>query len=195
MRTSLRHVTLTYLLAVLLSGCLPRADAVTAGRSFQGPYIENNNLLVVLVPRSPDQMAAFYEARGFPQTAIERIRQTCFMTVHIENKSRDVIWLDLDQWRFTAAGKPLQRLDTSYWEAQWDAIDLRQASRSTFGWTQLPPLRDLRPDEPVGGNLVFPGTTGTLTIEASFHTGADRQGGPISIGFGNIGCSKGADHP
>ncbi|MGB5539951.1 MAG: hypothetical protein WBO37_07690 [Gammaproteobacteria bacterium] len=192
MRTPLRHVAL---LATLLPGALPWTSAAVVERTFEGPYIENDELLVVLVPRSPEQMAAFYEARGFPRAAIDRIRQTCFVTVHIKNKSRDVIWLDTDQWRFTGDGKPLTRLDDSYWRAQWNEIDLRQASRSTFGWTQLPPVRDLQPDEPVGGNLVFPGDTNTLTIEATLPTGADRQGEPISVGFGSIRCSKGADNP
>ena len=195
MRTSVRHVTLLRLLAISLSCSLPLAFAAAAGRAFQGPYLENDDLLVVLVPRSPEQMAAFYEARGFPRAAIERIRQTCFVTVHIENKGRNVIWLDLDQWHFSSNGKVLPRLDDTYWRAQWDAIDLPLASRSTFGWTQLPPVRDLQPDEPVGGNLVFPGTTDTLTVEASFHTGADRRGERINIGFGNIRCSKGAQNP
>ena len=183
------------LLATLLPGALPWTSAAVVERTFEGPYIENDELLVVLVPRSPEQMAAFYEARGFPRAAIDRIRQTCFVTVHIKNKSKDVIWLDTDQWRFTGDGKPLTRLDDSYWRAQWNEIDLRQASRSTFGWTQLPPVRDLQPDEPVGGNLVFPGDTNTLTIEATLPTGADRQGEAISVGFGNIRCSKGADNP
>jgi hypothetical protein len=190
----MRHVTLTRLLAALLLGSLPWT-CIPAERQWRGPYLETDALLIGLVPQSPDQTAAFYEARGFPRAAIERIRQTCFVTVHIENKSKDVIWLELDQWRFTGNGKPLHRLDDSYWRGQWDGIDLRQASRSTFGWTQLPPVRDLQPDEPVGGNLVFPGDTDILTIEAKFHTGTDRQGEPIRVGFGNIRCSQEAQHP
>lgn len=195
MQTHPPYVTLTRLLAILLLGCRPWGSTTAAERTFKGPYIENDDLLVVLIPRSPEQMAAFYEARGFPPAAIERIRQTCFVTVHIENRSPDVIWLELDQWRFTGNGKPLPRLDADYWRAQWDAIDLRQASRSTFGWTQLPAVRDLQPDEPVGGNLVFPGDTQSLTIEARFPTGADRQGKPVRVGFGAVGCSKGAPPP
>jgi len=193
MRTRAPYVTLTRLLALMLFGTLPWASA--ADRQFRGPYIENDAMLVGLIPRSPEQMAAFYEARGFPREAIDRIRQTCFVTVHIENKSPDTIWLELDRWSFTSNGKPLPRLDAGYWKAQWDSIDLRQASRSTFGWTQLPPVRDLQPDEPVGGNLVFPGETETLNIEARFRSGADRQGELITIGFGNIRCNREAQQP
>jgi hypothetical protein len=190
MRTSRPHVTLATLLLALAW-----TVAADERRAFRGPYIENDDLLVVVVPRTPEQMAAFYEARGFPRAAIERIRRTCFVTVHIENRSRDVIWLDLGQWRFSRDGNPLSRLDSDYWNAQWNDIDLRQASRSTFGWTQLPPLRDLQPDEPVGGNLVFPGGSETVTIEASFPTGAGREGAPIHVGFGAIRCDRGTGQP
>lgn len=191
MRTFPSHVALTRLPALLLL-LLGWAAAAEERRDFQGPYIENDDLLVVVIPRTPEQMAAFYEARGFPAAAIALIRETCFVTVHIENKSDGILWLDLDQWRFTADGKPLARIDLRDWETRWDSIDLRQASRSTFGWTQLPVLRDLQPDEPVGGNLVFPGDTQTLTIEARFPAGTDRKGKAISIGFGKLRCTRDA---
>ena len=127
----------------------------------EGYMVENDDLLVVLRPRTPEQMAAFYEARGFPQAALEHVSDACFVTVHIRNRSKRVIWLDLSAWRFSSDGQPLARLDRDHWQAQWDEIRLRQASRSTFGWTLLPEIRDLQPDEPVGGNLVFPGRTET----------------------------------
>ncbi len=178
------------LLIPLLLAMASLAPAAAAERTYRGPSFENDRLLIVLVPRTPEQMAAFYEARGFPRAALERIRDTCFITVHIENKSNEVLWLELENWRFTSDGKPLPHLDTSYWQARWDEIGLRQAYRSTFGWTQLPLVRDLRHDEPVGGNLVFPGDVAHVNIEAAFHTGADRQGEVLRLGFGQVPCSK-----
>jgi hypothetical protein len=177
---------------VLLLLLVCRAAAAGERREYQGPYLENDDLLVVVIPRTPAQMAAFYEARGFPPEAIALIRGTCFMTVHIENKRDGILWLDLDQWQFTADGRPLARIGVPDWAARWDAIELRQASRSTFGWTLLPALRDLHPDESVGGNLVFPGDTATLTIEAHFPAGPDRQGAPVSAAFGRLHCARDA---
>lgn len=189
MRTFPPHVALTRL-PVLLLLLLGWSAAAEERREFQGPYIESDDLLVVVVPRTPEQMAAFYEARGFPPEAIALIRETCFVTVHIENKSDNILWLDLDEWRFTAEGRPAARIGMRDWAARWDAIELRQASRSTFGWTQLPALRDLRPGEPVGGNIVFAGDTDTLTIEARFPAGPDRQGQAVSVGFGKLRCTR-----
>ena len=157
-------------------------------KPYPGPFIEREDLLVVLRQRTPEQMAAFYEARGFPGAAIERIKASCFVTVHMDNRGHDVIWLDTALWIFTSKGKPLERLDRSYWDSQWDSIKLRQASRSTFGWTQLPALRDLQPDEPVGGNLVFPGNTEHFDMTLNLPTGADRQGKPITLEFRDVEC-------
>ncbi len=155
-----------------------------------GTFFENDDMKIAVAPRTPDQMAAFYEARGFPPEAIERIRKTCFVTVYVKNRSDRVLWLELERWQFTSNGKQLPHLDKTYWDAQWDEIDLRQASRSTFGWTQLPLVRDLRPGEPVGGNVVLPGGTDSFNIDARFHSGADKTGESVRLGFGNIPCPQ-----
>lgn len=184
-------LTRTCSLALLAISCLYGSLVAAADRQFQGPYFDNDRLRIVLIPRTPEQMAAFYEARGFPPEALERIRQTCFITVHIENKGDEVLWLELENWQFSSGNRPLARLDQAYWQSQWDAIELPQSKRSTFGWTQLPPVRDLQPAEPVGGNVVLPGTVSSVNIEAVFHSGADRQGETIRLGFGQVPCSKG----
>ena len=109
----------------------------------------------------------------------------------MQGKGDEVLWLELENWQFSSGNRPLARLDQAYWQSQWDAIELPQSKRSTFGWTQLPPVRDLQPAEPVGGNVVLPGTVSSVNIEAVFHSGADRQGETIRLGFGQVPCSKG----
>jgi len=174
--------------ALLAALVCTRASAID--KPYPGPFIENDQLLVVLMPHTAEQMAAFYEARGFPRNAIDLIRQTCFVTVHIENKSRSTIWLEQKNWRTTSNSKPLARLGRDYWDGQWNGINLRLASRSTFGWTQLPLVRDLQPDEPVGGNIVFPGTTESFDLEARFYLGKDKRGGMLVTRFEDIQCPK-----
>ena len=183
------HDAISRFLAALLC-CLPAADTAAVDKPYKGPHIETDDLLVVLRPRTPEQIAAFYEARGFPQAALDRVSDTCFVTVHIRNRSNSVIWLDLAEWRFSSDGRPLERLDRRWWQAQWDAIGLRQASRSTFGWTLLPEIRDLQPDEPVGGNVVFPGVTRQFDMQLNLPTGRHRDGETITLEFGNIDCPK-----
>jgi hypothetical protein len=187
-------ITGQWLAGVLLAALVcTRASAID--KPYPGPFVENDQLLVVLIPHTRDQMAAFYEARGFPRDAITRIRKTCFVTVHVRNKSRSVIWLEQKNWRTTGNNKPLPRLGSDYWYGQWNDIDLPLAKRSTFGWTQLPLVRDLQPDEPVGGNVVFPGTTESFDLEARFYVGKDKRGGMLVTRFENIQCPKGEQDP
>jgi hypothetical protein len=99
--------------------------------------------------------------------------------------------MEPDTWKFSSKNGALQRLDSDFWEKQWDAAGLQQAHRSTFSWTQLPGVRDLQPDESVGGNIVFPGTTGSFDLEAVFQTGQDRRGELITVRFENVTCPSG----
>jgi hypothetical protein len=181
--------------AAVLLVALACLRAAAMDKPYPGPFVENDRLLMVLIPHTPEQMAAFYEARGFPDTAIDLIRKTCFITVHIENRGRTTLWLEQKNWRITGNDRPLPRLDRDYWEEQWDRIDLPLANRSTFGWTQLPLVRDLQPDEPVGGNIVLPGTTGAFDLEAPFYIGQDKRGGMLVTRFENIQCPKDGEGP
>ena len=177
-------------LCSLLGGWLLLSVAHGMQAPYPGPHIENRDLLVVLRPLTAEQTAAFYEARGFPREAIDIIKSTCFVTVHVRNRGKQVIWLDTGHWSFTHDGKPLRHLDKSWWDAQWARIDLRQASRSTFGWTQLPLQRDLQPDEPVGGNIVLPGDTRRFDMTLRMATGADRRGEPVILEFSDVECPQ-----
>lgn len=176
---------------LLLGACVSVAAVPwEKGETPPGPYVDNDRLFMLLRLHTPEQMAAFYEARGFPPAAIERIRETCFMTVHIDNKSNTVLWLETANWRITADGKPVTRLDRTYWNGVWDEIRLSQASRSTFGWTQLPDTRDLQPQEPVGGNIVLPRDGRAFTIEADFFTGKHKRQGMVRVKFENLQCAE-----
>jgi len=139
--------------------------------------------------RSPDQIAAFYEARGFPRNAIVALTQTCFVTVSLHNRSDDVVWLEPSRWRFLDEhGREVKRRDRAYWSALWEKLGVPMANRATFGWTQLPEVRDLRPSEPVGGNVALLPPSGRFRIEARFATGPDKQGKDISVTIDNLSC-------
>ncbi len=159
----------------------------------KGPYVENSLFSFRLIPRTPEQMAAFYEARGFPKSATALIKKTCYFTAVVNNKSQRVIWLDLKYWRFYNAQKEIRRIDRQYWNTQWEKIKLPQAHRSTFGWTLLPEIRNLLPNEHVGGNIVIPSIDNTFTLEALFITGQNRRGGEIRAELKNIRCQKDED--
>lgn len=156
------------------------------------PRLEVNNetMRMRLIPRTPNQMAAFYEARGFPKFAINTIRDTCFITVGIRNKSKTIVWLDLASWHFSSADGEIHRLDRSYWKQVWKRQGLSQAHQSTFRWTLIPEQLDYRPQEREGGNIILPRTGKPFTLLADFRTGKDKRGSLIKVKFENMQCAE-----
>jgi len=190
MRIRMQYLITVQSLCGVLLGTLLATSAFGIDPPYPGPFVENNDMLMVLMPHTPEQIAAFYEARGFPKKALELISKACFVTVHIENKSNRVIWLETANWELSSNKQTLQRLDKDHWDARWDEINLPLANRATFGWTQLPVQRDLQPDEPVGGNIVLNGDIRKFNIEARFLTGKHKRGGMLEVRFQDIDCQK-----
>lgn len=150
---------------------------------------EDETVFMRLVLRTPEQLTAFYQGREFPPQAIEKILATCFVTPIIKNKSYEVLWLELDDWQFIDHnGRAISRLKRDYWRDQWQSIQLKQAYRSTFGWTLMPEVRDLRLDEGVGGSVVIPWQTRPFTLVARFKTGKNKKGSVKTIRFAGVKC-------
>lgn len=170
-------------IGVLLS-CLWLAPTTAAAQVFEDPQVR-----LRVSPRTPQQIAAFYEARGFPKPMIERLRQVCFLTVGIRNKSREILWHDLADWRFSVDGRPVSRFDRDYWKSQWQAMAMPMASQSTFRWTLLPERLDFRPQEAEGGNITLPRQPGRYTLHARFRIGDPAQGQVKDIELKDVKCA------
>lgn len=163
----------------------PRAAEPGAALRFEHPRLN-----VRLIPRTPQQIAAFYIGRRFPRDMIDLLRRQCFITVVIRNKSREVIWLELDNWRFYGEAGEVERLDRSYWNERWQQMGVPMAARSTFRWTLLPEVLDFRPAEAEGGNIILPRSDQGLTLEARFDVGANREGAPIRMRIDDLRCAE-----
>ncbi|MDH5325703.1 MAG: hypothetical protein OEZ68_18985 [Gammaproteobacteria bacterium] len=148
---------------------------------------EDKFVEVKIIPRSPEQMLAFYEGRGFPVMAKQRIAKACFFTVIIQNKSNNRLWLDMSQWQFGSKDQSL-RLDRHFWQQQWDEIQLAPAYRSTFGWTLLPEERGLFPEEGVGGNVTLRLHQEAVTWLIEFPTNDNRKGKRYRVPIGPLQC-------
>lgn len=153
------------------------------------PTYESDQLLINLSPRTPQQIAAFYEGRGFGEAMVEVLRQQCFITVFIENKTDDILWLDLDHWQFRNRNGTITRRDRQYWKARWQQMNIPLAHQSTFRWTLLPEQLGYLPDEREGGNIVLPRDALPFTIQARFDTGRERHGPPIHVTLDNLQCA------
>ena len=42
-------------------------------------------------PRTPEQIASFYIARGFPKEVVNILKQQCFITIRIHNTGKEKI--------------------------------------------------------------------------------------------------------
>jgi len=149
-------------------------------------------LEVKFIPRTPNQMASFYEARGFPRAMRDVLKNQCFITVGILNKSKTKIWLDLSNWQFSAGDKPLKREHRDYWKKRWQAMGMPLNKQSTFRWTLIPETLDYLPDEHEGGNIVLPFTDKPISLTATFATGDNKQGKKITISTDKLFCAEDA---
>jgi hypothetical protein len=184
----MKYLLVTCLSLILV--CTGISAIAVEKQNRQRLLFENDKLAIRLSPRSPEQIAAFYEARGFPRNMIARLKQECFITVGISNKSANVLWLDLANWQFTSATKPLRRYHRNEWKPVWQALAVPMASQSTFRWTLLPESLDFRPHEREGGNIILPRVDTPITLTARFLTGSDKRGKPADITIEHIHCAQ-----
>lgn len=141
-------------------------------------------------PRTPEQIGAFYEARGFPKHAVALLKQQCYLTIYFHNTSSSTIWVDLANWRFSTAEGELQRLDRAYWKKRWEVLGLAQRFQSTFRWTLMPESLDYRPDEREGGNLILPYTAAPIRLDAQIRIVAGSHERVETLTLEDIQCSR-----
>ncbi len=152
------------------------------------PTYKDAEVSVRVIMRTPDQLTAFYLGREFNHAAIDKILETCFITPIVQNRTLDVLWLDLDEWQFSQGDKVIPRIKRDYWPDKWQETGLSKSHQSTFGWTLMPEVRDLRLDEGVGGSVVIPMQTGPFQLTMKFHTGADKKGPVKTVVFEDLQC-------
>ncbi len=177
--------------STLIRACVLLSVTATATAADKPePYaVDNQWFKLQLVPRSSEQMTAFYEGREFPEAARKIIAEHCFITVGMRNHGSQVVWLDLSQWRFFTDFGPVRRVSRDDWHTLWRQTQLPLAQQATFGWTLLPEQRNLLPSEPVGGNLTFIATEQPFTLEADFALGAKKDAGHIKVRIDNVQCN------
>ncbi|MBI1423800.1 MAG: hypothetical protein GC149_10080 [Gammaproteobacteria bacterium] len=153
------------------------------------PELSNPDFTLRLAPRTPNQMAAFYEARGFPRFAIDEIRKACFITVGLRNNSDTIVWFDLGNWQFTTPKGSLRRILREDWQARWTQLGLEPRFQSTFRWTLSPEQLDYRPNEREGGNITLTRTEEPITITGQIFVGQQKNK-MYDVKFENIYCAR-----
>ncbi|MEK6749166.1 MAG: hypothetical protein AABY83_08170 [Pseudomonadota bacterium] len=132
---------------------------------------EDDELEISAFNRSPDQVASFYEGRGFPKPMIDATRNQCFIVWSIRNKTAHVLLMDLARWSFVAESGLVTRVTRAQWFKLWERMGAPANSRATFRWTLLPETLDLQPNESVGGNITLAAFNAPFEVTMSFAAG------------------------
>jgi len=171
---------------------IPMLLVIANMQVMQPVTVKTPELEMKFISRTPNQMGSFYEARGFPKEMRDVLKQHCFITVGILNKSNTKIWLELSTWKFSAAGKPLKREHRDYWKKRWQDMGMPLNNQSTFRWTLIPETLDYLPGEHEGGNIVLPFADKPIKLTATFATGENKQGKKLTITTDKLFCAEDA---
>lgn len=163
------------MLLMITFGFLLFPASLSAADEKSPPGFENAQLRLQLVPWSTEQMAAFFEARGFPTAMIKKLSAYCFFTATIKNKRNDILQLDLTDWRFVSRDGDLRRIPRSQWPPLWKAMNIPLASQSTFRWMLLPETLRFYAQEKEGGNIVLKKITVSFSLRARFGLGENTE--------------------
>lgn len=180
-----RRITRSLMCFLILALPFPASYAAKPERH----AYEDDILKFTITPRTAQQIAAFYEGRGFPAEAIAVTQSACFFTIGIHNKSHDILWLDTANWHFQTANGPIQPISRQEWKQRWQQMGLELAYQSTFRWTLLPANLDFQADEREGGNITLPRTDKTFSLKASFARGKDKTGMPAVVHIPSLRCA------
>jgi len=184
---------------LLMMGLLLQNPQATFSKTNEAYIIKRTNVRIKVdhklfrlhfVSRSPQQIAAFYYARGFPDTMVNKLKTMCFITMGMTNKSKKILWLDIRQWKFSDKDGPLKRYTRAYWFEQWKTMKIPLRFQSTFRWTLLPTSLDYRPQEREGGNVTLQRRNQAITVTALIQPGQDRNEKPIKVIISNVRCAN-----
>jgi len=165
------------------------ATALQAKEQAQDKMIyQDDDVYLRFIQLTPHQIGSFYEGREFKKAAVDKLTASCYVTVIIKNRSDDFLWIDIAKWEFIQNGRKIIQQDRTYWNKQWDEINLKQAHRSTFNWTLMPAERNLYPHEDVGGRIPIPMQTKPFTVVLNFPTGENKQGKTKTVKMENVIC-------
>jgi hypothetical protein len=176
----MRHRTLTLLALWSLSAAATETsiDPETGLATWQ---TETRGIQVRLTQISPDQVRAFYLARGFPPEAAERYAAECvFMTV-VRNVGATSIEHRLADWRYRAGGQPPPAIRSkSEWDRLWQQFGVGEPARIAFNWAQIPAIQTYAPGDWNQGMTAYSVPRGgRFDLDFVWHAGGQILAGTL----------------
>jgi hypothetical protein len=128
----------------------------------QNPHsLSQAGFKVEVTPLPPNQIGAFFEARGFSPQASTKIGADCVIKVVVRNLSaRAIIRNSLADWRVRdkAGHEQALRLEADWQQAWTSGADVSPSARIAFRYSMLPTVETLKPGDWLQG-LVTAGLT------------------------------------
>ena len=122
--------------------------------------LKQDGLELTLKQAYPEQILAFYLARGFPKDIAQQIANSCLFQTIAKNTlntqddepgSNHVITIHQDLWQVkTSEGEHGIKLKESL-DKQWKKQQLKPAARIAYRWATFPTEQSFRPKYPRGG--------------------------------------------
>lgn len=177
--------------AVIAVAC---ATSATAENGEPAPVrIEQDGLKLELAPLMPDQVRAFFLARGFAAQDAEHIVATgCVFRSAIGSAftrpGEAEVSVALAKWRVQAAnGAPASPKVREEWEAVWKARGVTEEAATAFYWALFPTEQTFFPSDYNWGFLTFGLPQGTpFDLALAWSTG----GKPHTKSIEGLQCGK-----
>jgi len=122
---------------------------------------------VRLVQRLPDQTRAFFQGRGFPAEAADKIGRACVFQSIFRNDGKQPVSYDLGDWKVVHQDKTSPLAIRESWEQQWQNMGISKSARIAFRWSLLPSKQRFEPGDYNWGMTAFalpPGANFDLTL-------------------------------
>ena len=143
----MRLLTLTLLSAWSVTA-LATEQSVDPETGLSTWQTEREGIQVRLTQISPDQVRAFYQARGFSSQAAERYAAECVLMTAVRNIGDAPIHHRLADWRYAIGAQPPQSIRSkAAWERIWVQQRVPQSARIAFTWAQFPTTQTFAPGD------------------------------------------------
>lgn len=143
-----RPIALAALVALASPSALAepsRRDPDTGAATWE---VQTQGVTLSLTQLLPDQIRAFYSARGFDAAAAEVFAQACvFMTVLRNDAAAGELSFRLADWQVRQGGEARGLPSLAGWLERWQGLGVSGPARIAFRWAQFPPEQSYAPGE------------------------------------------------
>jgi hypothetical protein len=145
-RTASATVTVVAVLGGSPSSAEPvRVDSETGAATYE---TQAHGVNVSLTQLLPDQVRAFYVARGFDLDDADVFAEACvYMTVLRNDTAPGELDFRLSDWEVEHKGETRALPPLDDWLAQWEARGVPDSARLAFRWAQFPAEQSYAPGE------------------------------------------------